>query len=168
MKKLLFIFCLGTIILSSCSNNPQAIDSENLIGRYDVDFSPMLSNISEEDSEIDEIESLFSSLFLSQMKMTMQFDEENLIIDATGATMQLFYAFDEEKDPIFPISQKYEIRDDSVLWVQQKNQEFKALGVLRKLGKNYDVLNLVLTDSIGKKELVVLRKQLEIPSDVVE
>ena len=114
MKKLLFIFCLGTIILSSCSNNPQAIDSENLIGRYDVDFSPMLSNISEENSEIDEIESLFSSLFLSQMKMTMQFDEENLIIDATGATMQLLYACDEEKDLIFPISQKYEIRDDSV------------------------------------------------------
>lgn len=156
MKKIIFLLC-SCILLASCTSHKQTIRSKDLQGKYEVDFSPLLSGVSDED---DSFETAIAALLLASMKMTMQFEDNTLIVDGTGTAMNLLNMFAEES--VFPCAVDYEIRNDSVLYTRTGKDNFQKAGILRKMGESFDYLQFAVTGNDGKDtEILTLRKVSE-------
>ncbi|MCM1034075.1 MAG: hypothetical protein NC038_01330 [Paludibacter sp.] len=154
LKSVFCIICAG-ILLAACSSNKQTIRSKQLQGKYEVDFSELIKHIT---NETDDFATSLAAWFISSMQMTMQFDENRLIIDAAGATRTLFNLLDNDSITM-PISVDYKIKNDSVLYTRFDNGDYKSMGTLRRLGNNYDYLRLTTTD--GEPMTLILRKIVE-------
>ena len=155
MKKLLLILIAGMTLIA-CTSNEKAVNTKELQGRYDVDFSALMSDL---DSG-DKLTNALAAMFLSSMKMTMQFEESQLLIDASGAAISLVNAF--SKDGLeMPIAVAYKVVDDSILYTQSDGEKFHEVGVIRKVGDSYDNLQLVTTDDNGSRTILKLTKQTE-------
>jgi len=157
MKKKISILCV-CIILLSCTNNKQAINSKDLQGKYEVDFSSLLQEMGDED---DSYGVAFAALLLSSIKMTIQFDGDKMIVDGSGAAVNFVNAFSED-GTILPFSTDYQIKNDSILYTRTGSEDFKKAGVLRKMGESYDYLQFVADEDNEKgTEVLTLRKMSE-------
>lgn len=153
MKKLLS-FSFACFLLFACTNNKQAVRSRNLQGRYDVDFSSLLYSDS-----TDALADAFASVLFSTVKMTIQFEETKMIVDASGMAKELVNLFADEYTKM-PVIAEYKIKNDSVLCIKDDSGEFKSVAVISRLSDSYDYLNLKVKDS-DKQYTFVLRKQKE-------
>ena len=156
MKKLLSIFVVCALLVMSCTNNKHTINSDNLQGRYEIDFSAALSQFT--DDEEDDFAKAFAAMLLSQLELTMQFDGDRLIIDGSDAVSGLINAFAEEGEGM-PFAVDYKIVNDSVLCTRENvNAEFNEIGVLRKMGESFDYLQFVTSNDDGEDIVLTMRK----------
>lgn len=155
MRRNQLFFITGFLLcLTACTGNKQAIQSKELRGRYEVDFAPLTSALSETE---DDFAAALASLFLSSMELTMQFDDDRLIIDANDAARRLLTAFGG-KETVIPLALDYKIQNDSVLCTRSQGNDFQPIGILRKMGNTYDYLTFDL-----KPVSLTLRKITEKP-----
>ena len=156
MKKILSLLCVG-LLLMGCAKSAKQSAAEGaggLQGKYEIDFSPLMSEITG-DSEEDQMAVAIASMILAQMHMTMEFEGNQLSIDASGAVRNLVNAFGDAK---MPYTVSYEVRNDSVLFIkEEKDEDFKLFGVLRYPSDSSDELYIVTKED--DKELPLLMKK---------
>lgn len=158
MKKLLSVFVVCCLLAMSCNNNKQTINSKDLQGRYEIDFSEALAQFT--DDEDNEFAVAFAAILLSQMELTMQFDGDKLIIDGSDAVSSLINAFADE-DERMPYVIDYNIVNDSVLCTRENaNAEFQEIGVLRKVSESFDYLQFVTRNDDGEEIVLTMRKKI--------
>lgn len=156
MKKLLSVFVVCCLLAMSCNNNKQTINSKDLQGRYEIDFSEALSQFTDEEENGFAV--AFAAMLLSQMELTMQFDGDKLIIDGSDAVSSLINAFADE-DERMPYVIDYKIVNDSVLCTRENaNVEFQEIGVLRKMSESFDYLQFVTRNDDGEEIVLTMRK----------
>ena len=156
MKKLLSIFVVCALLAMSCTNNKHTINSDNLQGRYEIDFSAALSQFT--DDKEDDFAKAFAAMLLAQLELTMQFDGDRLIIDGSDAVSGLINAFAEEGEGM-PFALDYKIVNDSVLCTREnENTQFQEVGVLRKMGESFDYLQFVTSNDDGEEIVLTMRK----------
>ena len=158
MKKLLSVFVVCCLLAMSCNNNKQTINSKDLQGRYEIDFSEALAQFT--DDEDNGFAVAFAAILLSQMELTMQFDGDKLIIDGSDAVSSLINAFADE-DERMPYVIDYKIVNDSVLCTRENaNVEFQEIGVLRKMSESFDYLQFVTRNDDGEEIVLTMRKKI--------
>ncbi len=158
MKKLLSVFVVCCLLAMSCNNNKQTINSKDLQGRYEIDFSEALAQFT--DDEDNGFAVAFAAILLSQMELTMQFDDDKLIIDGSDAVSSLINAFADE-DERMPYVIDYNIVNDSVLCTRENaNAEFQEIGVLRKVSESFDYLQFVTRNDDGEEIVLTMRKKI--------
>lgn len=158
MKKLLSVFVVCCLLAMSCNNNKQTINSKDLQGRYEIDFSEALAQFT--DDEDNGFAVAFAAILLSQMELTMQFDGDKLIIDGSDAVSSLINAFADE-DERMPYVIDYNIVNDSVLCTRENaNAEFQEIGVLRKMSESFDYLQFVTSNDDGEEIVLTMRKKI--------
>ena len=156
MKKLLSIFVVCVLLAMSCTNNKHTINSDNLQGRYEIDFSALLNQMT--DDEENDFAKAFAAMLLSKLELTLQFDGDRLIIDGSDAVSGLINAFAEEGEGM-PFAVDYKIVNDSVLCTRENvNAEFNEIGVLRKMGESFDYLQFVTSNDDGEDIVLTMRK----------
>lgn len=157
MRKLLSVFVVCCLLAMSCNNNKQTINSKDLQGRYEIDFSEALAQFT--DDEDNGFAVAFAAILLSQMELTMQFDGDKLIIDGSDAVSSLINAFADE-DERMPYVIDYKIVNDSVLCTRENaNVEFQEIGVLRKMSESFDYLQFVTRNDDGEEIVLTMRKK---------
>ena len=157
MKKLLSILVVCCLLVVGCNNTKkQTISSDNLQGRYEIDLSAVLSQLTAD--EDNDFAKAFAAMLLSQLDLTMQFDGDRLIIDGSDAVSGLINAFAEEGEGM-PYALDYKIVNDSVLCTRENaNMEFNEVGVLRKMGESFDYLQFVTTTEEDEEIVLTMRK----------
>ena len=156
MKKLLSIFVICCLFAMSCTNNKQTISSDNLQGRYEIDFSSVLSELNID--EQNDVAKAFAAMLLARLELTMQFDGNKLIIDGSDAISGLINVFAEEGEGM-PYALDYKIVNDSVLCTREnENAQFQEIGVLRKMGESFDYLQFVTTSEEDEEIVLTMRK----------
>lgn len=156
MKKLLSIFIFCSLLAMSCNNNKQTISSDNLQGRYEIDFSTALKEITAD--EENDFAKFFATMLLSKLELTLQFDGNRLIVDGSDAVSGLINAFAEDGEGM-PFALDYKIENDSVLCTRQNaNMEFNEIGVLRKMGESFDYLQFVASNDDGEEIVLTMKK----------
>ena len=156
MKKLLSIFVVCCFFAMSCNNNKQVINSKDLQGRYEIDFSAALSQLTTD--EENDFAKAFAAMLLAQLELTMQFDGDRLIIDGSDAISGLINVFAEEGEGM-PYALDYKIVNDSVLCTRENaDMEFNKIGVLRKMGESFDYLQFVTSNDDGEDIVLIMRK----------
>jgi len=157
MKKIFTVFTLAAmIILSACGGGKESINKDNLQGRYQLDLSPILKEAMAEKVGTNDMGSAFAEMFLSQLEVTVQFETEKAIVDASGAAIELIKGL-ASADIKLPMALGYKIENDSVLYLKEEGKEFEKVGVLSKLGDGYDYLKLS-TEKDGKRIEVGMKK----------
>lgn len=154
MKKFVIFFAIAMMVIA-CTTNPHAVNSSKLQGRYDVDFSPVLKSIEEDDP----FTQAFAAMLLSQLELTMQFDGNKLIFDASETVRALVNVLSESEQ--MPLVVEYKIENDSLLFTSENGIDWSEAGVLRKLAESYDYLQWVTNQEDGEQLVLTLHKQLQ-------
>ena len=157
MKKFFTLFALAAmVILTACGGGKNTINKDSLQGRYEIDFTSFVKEVLT-DASADELPADFAASFISKMEITAQFESETVVVDASRIAAQ-YILNDLRAGFTFPMSLKYKIENDSVLYVKGKeDQEFEKFGVLSKVGDGYDYLKLAVVFS-GKNVEFGLKK----------
>ena len=157
MKKIFTIFTLAAmIILAACGGGKESINKDNLQGRYQLDLSPIIKEAMAEKVGTNDMGSAFAEMFRSQLEVTVQFETEKAIVDASGAAIELIKGL-ASADIKLPMALGYKIENDSVLYLKQEGKDFEEAGVLKKIGDGYDYLKLIVTKD-GKRSEIGLKK----------
>lgn len=159
MKKTTKLMMIAALTaLSACNGGKNAINKDELQGRYQMDMSSMVTSFIQEEltgkKESDAMS--VASMFLSQLEVTVQFESEKAIIDASGAIIGLLQNMSDKKMEL-PMVVEYKIENDSVLYFKQEGKNFEEAGVLKKLGDSYDYLKFSTTQH-GKYLETTLKK----------
>jgi hypothetical protein len=149
-----FNFFIFFILLISCNNiskKESVFDSEKLIGKYKLDITPLVNEVSKSIDEKEEIDNLakgFATLMFSSIEVELNFYKENNgVMTIDGAMIDFASAFTDEK---FDKVQKfqYKVENDSVLLVKMdKMSDYKRCAILRKYSMNYDFLQFITLDN---------------------
>ena len=143
------------VILSACGGGKDAISKDGLQGRYQLEIGSLLKDVMAEKGGND-LTSSFASMFLSQLDVTVQFETEKAIFDASGAVSELLKSFSDVEVSL-PMAVEYKIENDSVLYLKPEGKEFEEVGVLKKLGDSYDYLKFIAKKD-GKRTEIGLKK----------
>lgn len=154
MKKLTSFTLLLVMLLGvACAPaNKQSINAKDLIGKYEIDFSPLIANDS---SDIEDTDLALGMLTLSGLHITFQFGENSMVIDMTGPTANLLKLAVPDLAQL-PVATDYQIKNDSIL-TYQAGGEWEEL-ILHKVGDTYDCLRLRIPDEDNME--LLLRKQV--------
>ncbi|MBR6278445.1 MAG: hypothetical protein IKR41_06780 [Bacteroidales bacterium] len=157
MKRLFTILISALIfVVSACSNGGSSV-KEELQGRYEIDMSPLTSLMEDEMKAKNSISSdMFSSMLFSQLDLTVQFEKEKAILDASAIASELIKQFSKGKVTL-PYSADYKIENDTALYMRAEGSDFNYIGSLKRLGDSYDYLKLTV-DKNDKKIEVNLKK----------
>ncbi len=156
MKKILTTLAIAALlILAACGGKKNAIDANSLQGRYQLDISSAIQALGNEKVGSGDL-SAFASIFLSKLDVTVQFESETAIVDASGVVGEIIKSVSDGKVSM-PMALGYKIENDSVLYIKPEGKEFEAVGVLKKLGDSYDYLKLIVTKD-GKRTEIGLKK----------
>ena len=157
MKRILTVLTFAALfILAACSGSKGPINKDSLQGRYQLDLSSVLQEAMAAKGGEEDMGSAFASMFLSQLEVTVQFESENAIVDASGAAIDLIKGLGGG-DVKLPITMGYKIENDSVLYLKQEGKDFEKAGVLSKVGDGYDYLKLS-TEKNGQRSEIGLKK----------
>ena len=150
MKKSIFILLAG-ILMVSCKSTNNGITKDDVQGIYDADFSSYLKQLLNDDDEMkDNPFAFLAELLVSDMKMTMTFNDDSLFTETKGSLIDFAQAFSDNEDEITK-AYLYEIRNDSILFTKEDETEYEEFGVLRKTNNKYDSLILIITEDDGTK-----------------
>lgn len=158
MKKIFTsLALLAMVILSACGGGGKdTVNKDGLQGRYQIDLAPALQEIMEQSGNGNDMASGFASMLFSNLDVTVQFESETAIVDASGAVIQMLKSM-ANTDVSLPMALGYKIENDSVLYLKQEGKDFEEAGVLKKLGDSYDYLKLIVTKD-GKRSEIGLKK----------
>ena len=158
MKRILTVFTFAALlILAACSGgSKQSINKDSLQGRYQLDLSSILKDAMADKGGGDDMGAAFAAMFLSDLEVTVQFESDKAIVDASGAAMELFKGFGGG-DVKLPIEMGYKLENDSVLYLKQEGKDFEKVGVLTKVGDGYDNLKLSTVQN-GQRSEIGLKK----------
>ena len=161
MKKIFTTLALAAmVILSACGGGGKdTVNKDGLQGRYQLDLSSMLNEAKaayEAYGGEGDMASGIASMLLSNLDVTVQFESETAIVDASGAVMQMIKSM-ANTDVSLPMALGYKIENDSVLYLKQEGKDFEEAGVLKKIGDSYDYLKLIVTKD-GKRSEIGLKK----------
>ena len=153
MKKFFTTLTLAAmVILSACSGGNNTVNKNELQGRYQIDLAPVLKDIMEQSGNSIDIPAGFASM----LDVTVQFETEKAIVDASGVAIQLFKSMTGDEWTL-PMALGYKIENDSVLYLKQEGKDFEEVGVLKKIGDGYDYLKVVTTKN-GKRTEFGMKK----------
>lgn len=157
MKRLFTILISALIfVVSACSNGGGSAKDE-LRGRYEIDMSSLTSFMEDEIKGKNNLSSdMFSSMLFSQLDLTVQFEKEKAILDASTIASELIKQFSKGKVTL-PYSLDYKIENDTALYMRAEGSDFDYIGSLKPLGDSYDYLKLIV-DKDEKKIEVNLKK----------
>ncbi|MBO4372970.1 MAG: hypothetical protein J5826_08580 [Bacteroidales bacterium] len=133
MKKL-YIFLTCAVMLCACGNKG-GVSEDSLQGTYSIDISDAGSLF---ESEFKIPTAMVSSL-LTSADLTVEFKDSKATIDAGTMASMLIKTATSGKYSL-PVSLDFKIENDSVLYLKQEGQDFKEVGVVSKVGDNYDKL----------------------------
>lgn len=152
MKKIFTLFALAAmVILSACGGGKDAISKDGLQGRYQLEIGSLLEDVMAERGGND-LSSSFASMLFSQLEVTVQFETEKAIFDASGAASEILKNYTNGKVSL-PMAVEYKIENDSILYLKPEGKEFEDVGVLKKLGDSYDYLKFISTKYERKVEV---------------
>lgn len=159
MKKVIFIL-MATAVMISCNKNQSGIRSEDLQGTYDADFSSFLKQLLSEDEDMkdDAFAYAFAELLISDMKMTMTFENDSLYTETKGSMVEFAQVFSDHKDDIRK-AYLFEIRNDSILYTKEAGKDFEEYGILRKTDNNCDSLILIMKEENDKTNQISIVKR---------
>ena len=109
--------------------------------------------------EDDPFTQAFAAMLLSQLELTMQFDGNKLIFDASETVRALVNVLSESEQ--MPLVVEYKIENDSLLFTSENGIDWSEAGVLRKLAESYDYLQWVTNQEDGEQLVLTLHKQLQ-------
>lgn len=159
MKKLFLIF-MAVAVMVSCTQNQSGITNEDLQGTYDADCSSLLKQLLNEDEDMknDPFALAFAEILVSDMEMTLTFDNDSLVTETKGGIVDFAQSFTDKKDDIRKAYQ-YEIRNDSLLYTKEEGKDFEEYGILRKTGNNCDSLMLIMKEENDKINQISIVKR---------
>ena len=144
MKKLFIFLCAG-LMMTACigkkNQSQEAGESGQLQGLYEVDLNSLLED---EDEDMDAFSKAIASAVLSQLKLTFEFKEDKLTIDASGMARGLLDFIEESGE--MPVTVDYRLEQDSILFTHQDDGEWREAGVLRALPDSKEDLLWVVDD----------------------
>lgn len=160
MKKLHLILLAG-ILMISCNSNQSDITKEGLQGTYDADVSLWLKQMLADDEEMKDnpLALAFAEILISDMKMTLTFENDSLFTEAKGGIIDFAKAFSNEDEEVKK-AYVFEIRNDSVLYTKEKDKDFEEYGIIRKTNDKYDSLILIMKEEEGKfTQIPIVRRK---------
>ena len=159
MKKVFFIL-MAVAAMVSCNKKQSGFTNEDLQGTYDADCSSLLKQLLNEDEDMknDPFALAFAEILVSDMKMTLTFDNDSLITETQGGIIDFAQSFTDKKDDIRKAYQ-YEIRNDSLLFTKEGRKDFEEYGVLRKIDNNCDSLILIMKEDDDKTNQISIVKR---------
>ena len=153
MKKLFIFLCVG-LMMTACigkkNQSHEAGEGNQLQGLYEVDLSSLLED---EDEEMDGFSKAIASALLAQVKLSFEFKDNQLTINASGLARGLL-DFIEESDKM-PVTVDYRLEQDSILFTRQDDGEWREAGVIRALPDSKEDLLWV----IDEEDKFVLHKK---------
>lgn len=160
MQKLHLILLAG-ILMASCTSNQKGLSKEDIQGTYDADFSSYLKQMLNDDEEIkeDPLALAFAEILISDMKMTMTFEQDSLFTETRGGVVDFAQAFSNNDEEIKK-AYLYEIRNDSLLYTKEEDKEFEEFGILRRANNTCDSLIILMREDDGKlSQIPIVRKK---------
>jgi len=158
MKKIfLFLVSLSCLyVFSGCnSSSKDSLSTDALKGRYQVDVSSLAEVLQNEIKGLN-IPSAALSLVLSNIDVTIQFEGEKAIIDASSTAAEMLQGLTKNAFTL-PMAVGYKIEKDSILFLQSENSSMKEVGVLKKVGDSYDYLTFIPKDKTKQVEVPLRR-----------
>ena len=155
MRKIIILACVS-IMLFACTTNDKRINSKDLQGKYNLDFSARLAEFDENDLG-EGMTMELATMLLSSLKLTMEFRNDKLIMDGSGLAMEMIRTF-APKSKFLPGAIDYQIREDSVLYTKNGTEDFKKVCTLRKINNSYDSLQMVVREANNKEVVFILQK----------
>ena len=158
MKKYLtFLSCAALLAFLSCGGGKNSVDKDALQGKYEVDLSGMTDMLEKEIADKGQLPATMVSMMLSQLDLTVQFESEKAVVDASAVAAGLVKGLSQNKYSL-PVSLDYKIEDDSVLYLKPESRDFENAGVIKKMGDGYDYLKFVPKTPKGERVELTLRR----------
>ncbi len=159
MKKVFFIL-VAVAVMISCNRNQSSITNEDLQGTYDADCSSLLKQLLNEDEDMknDPFALAYAEILVSDMKMTLTFDNDSLVTETKGGIVDFAQSFADNKEDVRKAYQ-YEIRNDSILYTKEAGKDFEEYGILRKIGNDCDSLILIMKEEDDKTNQISIVKR---------
>ena len=148
MKKIvLFGFVLTFMVACNPTSKSNVFDSDQLRGKYKVDLTPVIAEVSESDSDDDNWDKFgkgLAAMAMSSVKMEITFYENNKgVLHMDGGLIDFASAFGEK-----PLNKthsfEYKIENDSVLYMKEEGKEYKKWAIVKKYSESYDYLKLLV------------------------
>ena len=144
MKKIILLLAAVACLISCGQKKKSGPDFTQFEGKYEIDFKTMVDE-SMGDSKAEKAAKAAAHFMLKRLHVSMAFDGENVTIDASSLAKKFVNKFSEEDKMPFVIA--YEIRNDSVLWTFNKDEnKLKRAGVLRHEPGNFQRIDLIDED----------------------
>lgn len=152
MKPYFFLTVAVATLLSSClPQSKTAINSKDLAGRYQIDFTPSFDASNDSETRL-------ARLFLSAVDCSVTFyDNGQAVVDYNSALVNFIRAFDENSQFENYVQFDYSISNDSIITFDVKDSQKKSF-VLRCMGGAYDYLQIANPET---GELVVNLKKIQ-------
>ena len=132
------VFCALLLVICACGGGKTSKD--DLKGRYEIDLSSASDAVEKELSKKNFAGGGMLSMLMSQLDLTVQFEEGKAVFDASAIVSEIVKQFSDKKVEL-PMALDYKIENDS-LYLQYEDKGFKAVGKISKIGDSYDYLKL--------------------------
>lgn len=141
MKKIIILFAAVACLVSCGQKKQSGPDFTQFEGKYEIDFKTMVDE-SMGDSKGEKAAKAAANFMLKRLHVSLAFDGENVTVDASSLAKKFVNKISEEDKMPFVVA--YEIRNDSVLWTFNKDENaFKRAGVLRHEPCNFQRIDLI-------------------------
>jgi hypothetical protein len=136
----------GFFVLIGCNekSNGSAFESEKLIGKYDVDLTPIVAESiksSENDDGWAKMGKGLAGMALASVDIKLSFYKGNKgVMAMSGGLIDLAAAL--SKEPVEKLQEfQYKVENDSILYMKKStDKDYKKWAIVKKYSDNYDYL----------------------------
>ena len=134
----------------SCVEKHSGITPKDLQGVYNADFSSYMLQLTQNSNNSNPYMMDFAKQLFSNVKVTMTFNGDSLFMEAEGSTIDLMQTLaNSTSEGGILMAYQYEIRNDSILYTKEEDNEFKEFGVFRKIDDRCDSLIMKTEEDDG-------------------
>lgn len=160
------LFFLTVILAFSCvtsENKSTTFESGKLVGQYEVDITPVISELTktnESDDEWDKVGKGLAGMALASMDIEIVFYENNKgIMYFSGGLVDFAAAFSDE--PIEKTQEfVYKVENDSILYMKEEDSsEYRKWATVQKFDENYDFVKLLIHNPEEENVVFNLKKK---------
>jgi hypothetical protein len=140
MKKIIILFVAALGMIGCGKKQSAEVDTSRFEGKYEIDFQTMVDEAFG-DSKGEKAAKAVANFMVKRLHVSMEFDGENLTIDASDLAKKFVNKIADGET--MPIVTRYEIRNDSVLWTFDKDDnKFERAGILRHEKGNFQRIDI--------------------------